>query len=181
MENKTLKIADLKPAKYNPRKIAEWELKKLAHSIEVFGFVDPVIVNKDMTIIGGHQRVKAAEQLGMTEVPCVVVDLPPGKEKALNLALNKISGEWDNELLVALLKEMDEADLKDSGFDPEEIEKAIEAAGEPDNLAGEFTETPFRMTITFKTSEDMENAGEEIKEVLENYEGASYTVSGGKQ
>lgn len=77
-------ISELVPASYNPRKITEEELQKLSRSIEVNGFIEPVVVNRDMTIIGGHQRVKAAARLGYTEVPVVFVDLDKDDEKALN-------------------------------------------------------------------------------------------------
>ncbi len=58
--------------------------------IEEFGFADPLVVNSDMTIIGGHQRLTVAQDLGYTEVPCAVVDIDKVREKALNIALNKI-------------------------------------------------------------------------------------------
>jgi ParB-like chromosome segregation protein Spo0J len=60
-----------------------------------FGVVDPVIANRDGTVIGGHQRIRAAERLGLPELPVIYVELPKDKGKALNLALNWISGEWD--------------------------------------------------------------------------------------
>src|ERR1700722_6117278 len=85
-------IKDLIPATYNPRKIEPKELNKLKRSLTRFGFVEPVVANKDMTVIGGHQRLKAAEALGIVEVPVIFVDIPKGDEKALNLALNRISG-----------------------------------------------------------------------------------------
>ncbi len=76
--------------------------------------MDPIIINTDDTIIGGHQRLKVLKDLGFTEVDCVVVEVDKTKEKALNIALNKISGSWD----VALLKDLID-DLKDSNFDIE--------------------------------------------------------------
>ena len=93
-----LPIKDLNPAEYNPRKKlkpGDKEYEKIKHSIEEFGFADPVVVNSDMTIIGGHQRVTVAAALGYTEVPCAIVEVSKTQEKALNIALNKISGEWN--------------------------------------------------------------------------------------
>ena len=86
----------LKPYEGNPRKIDESEMKKLRRSITDFGFVDPVIVRKsDNMVIGGHQRIDAAKQEGITEIPVVYVEYDDAKASMLNVALNKISGEWD--------------------------------------------------------------------------------------
>lgn len=118
-------VLQLKPADYNPRKITDWELRKLIRSIDAYGFVEPVVVNKDMTIIGGHQRVEAAKSLGWESVPCVVLDLTKGREKSLNLALNRIGGEFDEEKLASLLMELDESERVGSGFDEAEIAKKL--------------------------------------------------------
>ena len=109
-------VVELKAAEYNPRKDlqpGDVEYEKLKRSIQEFGYVEPVIWNKRTgLVVGGHQRLKVMKDLGYTEVDCVVVDLDEAKEKALNIALNKISGEWDNDLLASLLK-----DLGGSGYD----------------------------------------------------------------
>ncbi len=125
MQYEQVKITALKPAEYNPRSISERELTKLTDSIRAFGFVDPVIVNADNTVIGGHQRIKAAERIGMSEVPCVRVDIPKDREQALNLALNRISGEWDMDRLAVLLEQLDAESRKLSGFDEQEITEAL--------------------------------------------------------
>lgn len=132
IENRQIPITQLIPADYNPRMIDSHELDKLKRSIKEHGFVEPVVVNKDMTIIGGHQRIKAAKELEYTEIPCVVVDLPKNKEKTLNLALNRISGEWDNDKLQQILVEMDDEDRRLTGFDPEEISKQLDKLMNPD-------------------------------------------------
>ena len=123
-----LPIKDLNPAEYNPRKKlkpGDKEYEKIKHSIEEFGFADPVVVNSDMTIIGGHQRVTVAAALGYTEVPCAIVDVTKTQEKALNIALNKISGEWNQELLADLIEDLQnsEFDVGFTGFEPPEIEQ----------------------------------------------------------
>ena len=106
-------VVELKAATYNPRKDlkpCDTEYEKLKRSIEEFGYVEPVIWNKRTgTVVGGHQRLKVIKDLGNEEVDCVVVDLDENKEKALNVALNKISGEWDNALLSNLLKDLDDS------------------------------------------------------------------------
>ena len=126
-ELKVLPISVLKPAEYNPRKKlkkGDREYKKILDSIEEFGFADPLVVNADMTIIGGHQRLTVAQDLGYTEVPCAVVDIDKTREKALNIALNKITGQWDDGLLAELLEDIANSgdfDIGKTGFDPPEI------------------------------------------------------------
>ena len=126
-ELKVLPVSVLKPAEYNPRKklkAGDKEYEKIKNSIEEFGFADPLVVNADMTIIGGHQRLTVAMDLGYTEVPCAVVDIDKVREKALNIALNKITGAWDENLLAELLQDIQDSDfdLGKTGFDPPEIE-----------------------------------------------------------
>lgn len=123
-----LPIHVLNPADYNPRKKlkpGDREYESIRKSIEEFGFADPLVVNSDMTIIGGHQRLTVAIDMGYTEVPCAIVDVDKTQEKALNIALNKITGEWNKELLADLIKELQEADfdMGKTGFEPPEIEQ----------------------------------------------------------
>lgn len=102
MQIETRKLADLCPAEYNPRKKlapGDPEYEKIARSIEDFGYCDPIIINKDGTIIGGHQRCTVLQDLGETEADVIVLDLSKDDEKALNIALNKIGGEWDMQKL----------------------------------------------------------------------------------
>lgn len=94
MEIQKIVINKLIPATYNPRKNLkpnDLEYQKIKKSILEFGFVSPLVVNKDMTVIGGHQRLKVLQELGFESVECIIVDLDKTKEKALNVALNKIS------------------------------------------------------------------------------------------
>ena len=96
MEWKTLSVDALRPAAYNPRKKlkpGDKEYEKIKNSIQEFGYVEPIIVNYDMTVIGGHQRLTVLKDLGYTEVQCVMVHIEDeNKVKALNIALNKITG-----------------------------------------------------------------------------------------
>ena len=126
-ELKKLPVSALKPAKYNPRKKlkpGDREYERIKNSIQEFGFADPLVVNADMTIIGGHQRLAVAADLGFTEVPCAVVDVDKTREKALNIALNKITGEWDETMLADLLKDIAAADfnIEFTGFEIPEAE-----------------------------------------------------------
>lgn len=126
MNIQKINILKLKPSEYNPRKDLQPEDEeyiKIKNSILEFGYVAPVIINADMTVIGGHQRLKVLKELGYEEIQCIVVDLDKNKEKALNLALNKISGEWDNDKLEAILAELKETDIdmNITGFSNDEI------------------------------------------------------------
>ena len=96
VEIKKVLVKDLKYAPYNPRKISDDMFEKLKRSIEEFGYIEPIIVNKrNMQVVGGNQRLKALNDLGIEEVEAVMVDLDDMREKALNIALNRISGRWD--------------------------------------------------------------------------------------
>lgn len=139
MQIEKIAVAELKAADYNPRKDlqpGDAEYEKLKRSIQEFGYVEPVIWNKRTGIVvGGHQRLKVMKDLGFTEVDCVVVDLDEAKEKALNIALNKISGEWDNNLLASLLKDLDGSgyDITLTGFDLAEAQELF-GSGSMENV-----------------------------------------------
>ena len=128
MTIETLKVERLLPADYNPRKDlkpGDAEYEKLKRSIEQFGYVEPVIWNKTTgRVVGGHQRLKVLLDMGINEVECVVVEMDEEKEKALNIALNKISGEWDKDKLALLISDLQGTDFDVSltGFEPAEID-----------------------------------------------------------
>src|SRR5665647_3490748 len=156
MEFKKINISDIKHAEYNPRKDlkpGDKEFEKIKNSINEFGYCDPIILNSDMTIVGGHQRAKVLKELGYTEIDCVIIDIDKTKEKALNIALNKISGEWDFEALAHLLNELKDEDynVELTGFDWSEAEKLWDEykdSGEEqeenpdDNFDAELPEVP---------------------------------------
>lgn len=128
------KIADLIPADYNPRKDlkpGDPDYEKLKRSMKEFGYVDPIIWNQQTgRIVGGHQRLKILQDEGIEEAECVVVDLNEEKEKALNIALNKISGDWDKDKLALLMTDLQASDLDVSltGFDENEISDLLGTA-----------------------------------------------------
>ncbi len=137
MEFRKLKISDLVPATYNPRKKlkpGDKEFEKIKNSITEFGYVEPIIVNADLTIIGGHQRATVLQTLGYEEIDCIVIDIDKTKEKALNIALNKITGEWNKELLADLIKDLQASDfdVAFTGFEPPEIEQLFNAVHDKD-------------------------------------------------
>lgn len=130
MDIKELPLKELKPAAYNPRKKlkkGDKEYEKIKQSLLKFGYVDPIIVNEDLTVIGGHQRLTVLKDLDYETAKCVIVDLPKEDEKALNIALNKITGQWDEALLADLLLDLQESDfnLDLTGFEPPEIDDIL--------------------------------------------------------
>lgn len=121
------KLAELNPAKYNPRKALEpgdIQYEKLACSIEKHGYIDPIVINEDGTIIGGHQRRRVMMDMGIEEADVVIVDIPEEDDEiAANIALNAIDGEWDNNKLMGLLikLEADNYDTMAAGFDTNDL------------------------------------------------------------
>ncbi len=139
MRIETLKLSELIPASYNPRKDlkpGDPEYEKLKRSIEQFGYVEPIIWNRTTDhMVGGHQRAKILLDLGMGEAECVVVEMDEAREKALNVALNKVTGEWDKDKLASLLSDLSAVDFDVSltGFDAAEIDALFRDAAK-DNI-----------------------------------------------
>ena len=119
MRIEKIEISKLKPAKYNPRQISKKQYKDLKESLDKFSLVEPIVVNSDMTIIGGHQRYKIWSEKAKESkvkditIPCVVLNLSKEEEKELNIRLNKSGGEWDMDILA---NEFDIEELKEWGF-----------------------------------------------------------------
>jgi DNA modification methylase len=137
-------VSEINPAKYNPRKDlkpGDPAYEKLKRSMTEFGYVEPIIWNEETgNIVGGHQRYKILLEEGHTEVECVVVMLPADKEKALNVALNKVTGDWEIEALADLLHELNEQDfdLSLTGFDAAEIEDLFSQVHDKDVTDDDF-------------------------------------------
>ena len=154
------RLADMKPADYNPRKQlapgdAEWD--KLKASIDTFGMVEPIIFNEQTGhLVGGHQRYNVLQAEGIEETETVIIDIPLEEEKILNVALNKITGRWDTEKLAELLDELKaEGAMAITGFEDWELD-ALKASYDhiEDLLKEDFAETnkvpsSFTMTFTF--------------------------------
>jgi DNA modification methylase len=147
-------VGHLNPAAYNPRKDlqpGDPEYEKLKRSMQEFGYVEPIVWNKRTgNIVGGHQRYKILLDMGMQEIDCVVVDLDDAKEKALNLALNKIQGDWDYLKLEDLLQELDtgEFDIELTGFGMDEIEDLIAQLHVPEEIVEDEVPEPPEEPIT---------------------------------
>jgi DNA modification methylase len=141
---KSLPITSLKPADYNPRKDlqpGDPEYDKLKRSLTEFGYVEPVIFNQTTgRVVGGHQRLKVLADLGHTDVECVIVELDDTREKALNVALNKISGDWDESKLALLIADLDASDfdVELTGFDEAEIQAMIGSLDDEDVADDDF-------------------------------------------
>lgn len=120
-----MNLKDIEPAEYNPRvDLNEYddEYQKIKNSIEQFGYVDPIIWNKRTnTIVGGHQRYTVLRDLGYETADVSVVDMDEQNEMALNIALNKVEGEWDRAKLKQVLDELEEDKMSFTGFDDDEI------------------------------------------------------------
>lgn len=120
-----IKVTELNAAPYNPRIALEPgmpEYEKLKKSILEFGNVEPIVWNKRTgNVVGGHQRLTVLKGLGYETVPCSVVDLDETEEKLLNVALNKIKGQWDYDKLEDILRNFDYEVATASGFSAEEI------------------------------------------------------------
>jgi DNA modification methylase len=128
-----IKIEKLKLAEYNPRIISDKELTNLKKSLEKFGFIQAVVINKDFTVISGHQRIRAWQEMKHDTVPTIQLDITPKEEKALNLAMNKIGGDWDTEKLFNIMNELRVADeLEFTGFDEKEVSKILDQFLEED-------------------------------------------------
>ena len=174
-------IKDLNMATYNPRvdlQPGDAEFEKLKRSIEHFGYIDPIIVNKrNMVVVGGHQRLKVLKELGYTDIDVVYVDLNDTDEKALNIALNKISGDWDAEKLEDLLRDISldtDFDIELTGFDLPEVDTLFSGSMEDlqaslDDYTRELTaaEQSKRDAIYIKIGKDIkiEITGDQYKKV----------------
>jgi|TARA_R110001583_G_scaffold6471_5_gene32646 ParB-like chromosome segregation protein Spo0J len=151
MKIEKIDINKLQPASYNPRQISTKQYKDLKESIKKFTLCDPIIINKDMTVIGGHQRLKVCKDLKHTEIDCVILDLTKEEERELNIRLNKSGGEFDMDLL----SNFEIEELKDWGF------KEIELGLNIDKIE-EDKQDNYIITIT---EDDISKANELYKEL----------------
>ena len=159
LDIRQIHVSDLTPAEYNPRKDlrpGDIEYEKLLRSMEEFGYVEPIVWNERTgNIVGGHQRLKVLKQLGTELIDCVVVNLDEAREKALNIALNKISGEFDLPKLSEVLQELKLGgfDFTLTGFEDDEVDKLSQKMA---RLKGQLAEDDF----------DVDKATEEITEPI---------------
>lgn len=130
MKTRIVKLDEIKVAKYNPRKQLQESdevFQILEKSLHKFGLVNPLVINEATnTLISGHQRLNVLKKQGVKEAEAVIVNLTPQKEKLLNLALNKIEGEWDYDKLGELIGEFTDDELSYTGFNPKELDNLFE-------------------------------------------------------
>ena len=154
------KLADIVPYARNTKKHDETQIKNVAESIKKYGWVQPIVIDNDGTIVIGHCRALAAERLGIEEVPCVVVsDLTEEEINALRIVDNKTNeSPWDFDLLSAELPEIDLSDFDfdfDFGLDKEKNKEEIEGEVEFSEILGEENNY---LVLQFKTDIDWLNA-----------------------
>ena len=153
-------INKLKPAKYNPRQISTKQYKDLKESIEKFSLVDPIIINKDMTVIGGHQRLKICKELKHTEIDCVVLDLSKEDERELNIRLNKNTGDFDMDILA---NEFDIDELTDWGFKHIDLDVNIDKLDDDTNDGVTITVKEDDLVKAKELYNDLKNKGYNVK------------------
>lgn len=165
MEFEVKRIADMNRAAYNPRvdlQPEDEEYQAIERSLKRHGLVQPIVWNRRTnTVVSGHQRLTVLEAQGETEVTVSVVDLDDIQEKELNVALNKITGEWDDDKLSVILNELGEEAI-DTGFTlPEidvlrdELKSYFDDVTAPDEE--EPTEEPeesFLLSLTFDVADE---------------------------
>lgn len=166
-KNETKKIKDLIPNAKNPRRISKKMVAKLGESIDIFGVASPLVVNVDGQLIGGHQRAKQLLAMGFSEVD---VRVPPRELiqdecDLLNIMLNKVNGEWNDEMLANLWPE---EVLLMGGFSEEElcIDTPLETTEEKQCV----------MTIKFNNPEHLKEAEDALVAIVETYEDATYKI-----
>ena len=130
MEIKKISVDKLNAAKYNPRvdlQPEDEEYKRLKRSIEVFGYVEPIIwTERTGNIVGGHQRLKILISQGYKEIETSCINVSEEDEKVLNVSLNKVKGRWDIDKLSDILQEFDEVDsIGLTGFEERELESLL--------------------------------------------------------
>ena len=152
MQIKKAPVKDLVSPEWNPRQITNEELEKLKTSLEEFGYIEPIIVNDvNNHVVGGNQRLRALIALGYDEVDCVYVHIEDiNKEKACNVALNKISGDWDEDKLRVVLEdiELSPIDIKLTGFDEIELTEMEITTDEPVEVVEDDYEEPDDLEVT---------------------------------
>ena len=153
MEIIEVPTSELRLSEYNPRVIEKHDFNALIRSIKEFGIVEPIVANCNNQIIGGHQRLRACQELGITSIPVFFVDIGKEKEKILNLALNRIHGDWDEQKLSEIIYDLEnqpDIDLSLSGFSDKEINDLIE-------------ETMIDIPETFDLAKEIKKCGVKIK------------------
>lgn len=157
-------ISELIPAEYNPRYITDEALQQLKASIQRFDALEPIIVNthpeRTDIIISGHQRVRAAKELGMETFPCVEVALTRDQERELNIRMNKNTGAWSWD---ELAENFNVDELTEWGFTDEELFGDHEdgTPAKDDDISGELT-LELRVEVEVESENEQEKLYNEL-------------------
>lgn len=147
-------ISEIHDAEYNPRvKLfpGDRQYEAIKRSIEEFGLVYPIVVNKRTgNVISGHQRISVLKELGFKQVEASIVDVDEQTEKQLNLALNKISGEWEKDKLRELLEQMENVEI--TGFTEQELAELFNSDFGIESVKQDDTDV-YSVTISFEKDE----------------------------
>lgn len=187
MKIQEIEFSRLIPADYNPRVALTPdmpEFERLKNSIETFGNVEPIVWNERTGhIVGGHQRLAVLQHLGYTSAEVSVVDLDEKEEKLLNVALNKIKGQWDYSKLEQLLGDYEIEEAKATGFSAQEIALILARNDDLENDAEEYDDEPgdyvgasWVITLAFEHASDARAWAEENGHSGAVKKGASTTV-----
>lgn len=165
METRVLNLAEIHPSEYNPRyrfTKKDFEYTALSKSIDRHGLVVPILVNiRNMALISGHQRFWILQDKGVEQETCVIVDVDDATEKALCIAMNKISGEWDYGLLAEILEE-----LRDGGYD---TDATGFRAAEISDILGEIEAEMDDIDLGTERTEKKEDTKEGVKCMVGEY------------
>ncbi|MGA7936476.1 MAG: ParB N-terminal domain-containing protein [Kovacikia sp.] len=158
-------LAKLKNPK-NPRWMPDQQMEALTASLAEFGTVEPVILNtRTNRIVGGHQRIDAATANDEKTLPTVLVDLEPAEETALNLALNKVKGEWDYEKLAVMLADISPDQLLATGFTEIEQSSLIASFQVDDEEIADEQDSGVVRDIRNRTEEEVKDSFESTEKV----------------
>lgn len=162
----TIELVEM-AAEYNPRKITDEEMEALRGSLRRWGCVEPIVANRRTNcVVGGHQRVLAASLEGLNDLPVVWVDIDVENEKALNLALNQISGSWDYIKLEQVMSDLkiEGWNMADLGFNDDDLSSFDNEWADPKDIdsVGDYSEETDAMVIEIKTNRQDGNEVERI-------------------
>jgi hypothetical protein len=174
---KIVKISEVKVNPNNPRLIKDDKFKRLVQSVKDFPEmlnIRPIVVNKDMIILGGNMRFKACKEAGLKEVPIIITDLTEEQQKEFLIKDNVSGGEWDWDILA---NEWNADEIISWGLDL----PIFDLEPSYDDLIGDEKNKPATMKITFKTVEQLQEAENDIQELIDRkYNGAYFSVSAGE-
>lgn len=160
----------------NARRISRHDAMHLEESLGKFGQCQPIVINTDNVVVGGHQRLRTLRKMGHKTVDVYVPDTPLDEKEVaeLNIRLNRNLGEWDWDMLA---NDWDQVDLSQYGFTDKEL--CVERLEGEDGGAEESSTKKTSMTVTFQSLEDLQDAENHIAAIVDRYEGAHYTVRTG--